>query len=571
MTRKISRREFLRSAGLGALGLLTPYVLLRPGRLGWANAAALFAFDPNLPPEDVFGLSVASGDPTASGVILWTRINDDQWQPDTQLAFEVALDEAFSQIVAQGVVDSADFDANRDYTVKLDLDGSLSAGGVFYYRFIYQQTASQTGRCRTLPAANSAPTGLKLGLLTCQHYTNGYYGALHHLAQEDVDFVLHVGDFIYESGSTNQDYPTHVLQIPGGSPATSLEAYRYLYRAYHSDPFMQEVMARHTFIIIWDDHEMANDCYWDYDLDAPGAPDHPFAGNPAALTQLKLESQRAWAEYVPARPQIDPNATHPHDYLTIYRRFQFGDLADLFMTDERTYRTPHPCGESTIGGRYVSLGCPMQSDPAQMMLGQAQHDWLVDGLVNSPAIWKLWGNEVIQMELIIPRPQNPNGDIFLNLDAWDGYEYERRNILTQVRDAGMKNLVVLTGDLHAYMAGYLKIDYADHNNTDPNNVVGVEFMTPAVTSSNVGEVLADLGLPFEIGEGLVRLLNPHVRFFDGYHWGYSVIEVTRTFCEYRTYSVDKTVDSPAAARTLLKRLRVLRDRTRLWDLTSLPQ
>ncbi len=570
MTRKISRREFMRSAGLGALGLVTPYVLLRPGRMGWTAAADLFAFDPNLPPEDVFGLSVASGDPTAAGVILWTRVNEDQWQPGTQLAFEVALDEVFSQIVAQGVVDSADFDAASDYTVKLDLDGSLSSGGVFYYRFIYQQTASQIGRCRTLPAANSSPASLKLGLLTCQHYTNGYYGALHHLAQEDVDFVLHVGDFIYESGSTNQDYPGHVLEIPGGSPATGLEAYRYLYRAYHSDHFMQEVMARHTFIIIWDDHEMANDCYWDYDLDAPGAPDHPFADNPAALTQLKLDSQRAWAEYVPARPQIDPNATHPHDYLTIYRRFQFGDLADIFMTDERTYRTPHPCGESTIGGRYVSLGCPMQSDPTQIMLGQAQHDWLVDGLLNSAAVWKLWGNEVIQMQLIIPRPNNPDGDIFLNLDAWDGYEHERQNILTQLRDAGIKNLVVLTGDLHSYLAGYLKIDYADSNNNDPNNVIGVEFMTPAVTSSNVGEVLADLGLPFEIGEGLVRLLNPHVRFFDGYHWGYSVIELNQYFCEYRTYSVDKAVDSPDAARSLLKRLRVLRDRIRLWDLTGLP-
>ncbi len=559
----VTRREFIRAAGWSALTLFTPVAIGEA-----AEEGPLFAVDAETPPSDVFSLGVASGDPTSSGVILWTRIDPEAYQPGLGMAFQVALDAAFNWVVLAGVVDGGAIGADRDYTIKLDLDGQLAANRRYFYRFIYAGVASVAGRCRTLPAPSASPAEIRLGLLTCQDYPSGYYGALHHLAQEDVDFVVHLGDFIYEQGSESSDFPDRNITLPSGnSVAVDLGDYRHLYRTYRTDPFLQEVMARHTFIVIWDDHEFANDSYWDPALDAPGAPDHPFAADPEALRQLKLDSQRAWAEYVPARPEVNPEATHPHDFLSIWRRFRFGDLLDLFMLDERTYRSPHPCGEALVGGRYVSPGCDQQDSPDQTMLGVAQRQWLIGGLVTSPAIWKALGNEVLQMALTIPRP-NQGSELFVDLDAWDGYRAERLALLHTVRQAGVRNLVLLTGDLHAYMAGYVKLDYGEANNGNPENVVGVEFMTPAVSSDNLGAVLADLGFEGEIGEGLIRLMNPHVRFADLYHWGYATVTFGRRACTYRAYSVDRTVNDANVPRTLLKELRVLRNRTRLFDLTG---
>lgn len=570
MNPKLSRRDFIRTAGLSSLTLFTPFLLKELNPL---DQERLFVINPNLPPEDVFGLSVASGDPTASGVILWTRVNPEVWQTNSQLAFEVATDEGFGNIVLNGVVDSADFASDRDYTLKIDVDGMLMPAQLYYYRFIYLSTASQTGRCRTLPHPLSSPPKVTFGVVTCQYFANGYYGALHKLAEEDVDFVIHLGDFIYESAGQSSTYPDRNLSLPSGhSAAINLEDYRYLYRSYRSDPFLQEVMARHTFINVWDDHEFANDSYWDYGQDSPGAPDHEYSANPAALTQLKLDSQRAWSEYLPARPPFDPTATHPHDALATYRQFQFGNLAELFMTDERTYRSPHPCGEGGIGDRYVTPGCEAQQDPTRTMLGTEQRTWLLNSISSSTAIWKVWGNEVLQMRLAIPLPgQDPNtpleqlqNNLYANLDAWDGYEAERADLLTQFKNINLKNLILLTGDLHTYMAGYVKINYDDNSNNNPANVVGIEFMTPSVTSANLAETL---GLEEDFGEGLVRVLNRHVRFFNSFYWGYSVVEFAPMFCRYTAYRVDKTQNSPDVSKELLKQLVVLRDNTYIFDTT----
>ncbi|MBO0797745.1 MAG: PhoD-like phosphatase N-terminal domain-containing protein, partial [Blastocatellia bacterium] len=190
---KITRRGFLRFSGIG---LVTPYILLNESFS--SHSRSMNRINPSLNPEDVFGLSVASGDPTSSGVILWTRINPSAWIEGDSLAFEVASDPDFNQVIVQGLAQSSDFGPERDYTVKIDLDGRLSANRYFYYRFIYHQTASRTGRCRTLPAPSDSPDRIKFAVLTCQDYANGYYGAFSLLSQEtDVDFVVHLGDFIY--------------------------------------------------------------------------------------------------------------------------------------------------------------------------------------------------------------------------------------------------------------------------------------------------------------------------------------------------------------------------------------
>jgi alkaline phosphatase D len=581
---KLTRRDFLR---IGAVGVLTPYLLFRGGELVGAqtNLEQWFVFDEARNAADVFGLSVASGDPSASGVILWTRVNAEVWSAQQKLAFQVADDENFQNVVVQGVVDAADFSAARDFTVKIDLDGRLAANRQYFYRFIYNRTASRAGRCRTLPAANQSINVVKFGVLTCQDFTNGYYGALQHLADEDVDFVIHLGDFVYESAGDPRfqslPYADRTMILPsGGIVALGLEDFRFIYRRYRSDAFLQRAMERHTWIMIWDDHETCNDCYWDYARDTLGAPDHPFTkdaqygNNPALLKQLKLEAQRAWLEYVPARVQVNEAATHPHDYYKIYRQFRFGNLLELFMTDERTYRSPHPCGEDAAdggyGARYVSPGCPAQQDATRTMLGAAQRDWLTGGVKNSRATWKVWGNQVFTAPLKI-------GGAYFNLDAWDGYEAERRAIMRRFAQDFVKNLVVLTGDLHTYMASYLKVDYAIPQNSDVllpqtglpnvflNNLVGVEFMTPGVTSANLREILQGVYPPQTLSETTVRANNPHIRFFNSDSSGYSVVGFTPTECTYTAYAVDKSQNSASAAKSVMKRLRVPVNRVEILD------
>ena len=562
---KFTRRGFL---WLSGVGIVTPYISIS------ANAAAQselitpltnfdpsrFRFDTSRSPEEVFSLSIASGDPSPTGVILWTRIDPRVWAAGENLSFEVALDPEFKQGLIQGMVEGNNIQPDRDYTVKIDLDGRLSPNRSYYYRFIYRNTASRIGRCRTLPQATESVSRMKFAVVTCQDFKNGYYGAFSHLAQEsDVDFVIHLGDFIYETGSDTSEggvpFPDRQIVLPSGqSAAIGLTDYRHLYRTYRADPFLQHALERYTWINIWDDHETANDSYWDYARDTLGAPDHPLANDAARLRQLKLDSQRAWTEYLPARVTINNQATHPHQYLQIYRKFRFGNLLELFMTDQRTYRSSHPCGEGRFVDRYASPGCGKQSDSNRTMLGRTQRDWLVQGVIGSNALWKVWGNEVFQAPLRLTQTAR---SVYINLDSWDGYTDERSYIARQFKQAAVRNLIVLTGDLHTSLASLLKINYTiDPLNILQSNMVGVEFMTPAVTSANLGQFFDIPGLSLDFSELAVKLTNPHIRFFDSSHWGYSTVEFNNQHCEYTVFDIDKAENNASARKRVRKRLRV---------------
>jgi alkaline phosphatase D len=489
-------------------------------------------------PDDgrIFDLSVASADPTATGVILWTHLRPEAMVPGQSLAFQVARDPMFSRLVMQGLVPAAAIGPATDHTVRVDLDGHLTAGEAYHYRFVYGCKASRTGRCRTLPAAGVR--SLKLALVTCQDFTNGYYEVFRHLAAEDVDFVLHLGDFIYESAGDPRFQPLpfadRKLILPSEGPvATDLRDYRHLYRSYRADPHLQRALERHTFIAVPDDHETANDCYWDFDRDTLGAPDHPLKDDVGALRQLKLDSQRAWSEYVPSRAVLDPEARHPHAYLRTYRAFDFGDLFRYVALDTRTYRHAHPCGEGDVFQRYV-VSCGKAAEPTRSILGRAQRDWMIERLAAGGALWKVLGNQTFFGRLDLA------GGIHINVDAWDGFEAERRWLMDQVSQRQVKNLVILTGDLHSYMASTVKVDY--NLPGEGANLVGVEFMTPSVTSSALFDlILQGGGSGFASGfsEGALRLTNPHVKFFNSSQHGYSTIELNREHCEWVAYAVDK--------------------------------
>ncbi|MFT3857539.1 MAG: alkaline phosphatase D family protein [Aquabacterium sp.] len=503
----MDRRDFLSTLGaMGSLGTFGAGMLLtwHAQATEWSPLAQLPLDTRSLRTDSarVFDLSVSSADPSATGVVLWTHIRSDAVRAGEPLYLQVALDERFEALQLQVQIAPSQITPERDHTISVDLDGQLPSsphGGRFHYRFIYDGTVSRTGRCRTLPASGASVSRLKLGLLTCQDYTNGYYGALAHLSKdESIDVVLHLGDFIYESAGDPrfQSLPfadRSVVLPSGGTVALGLADYRAIYRRYRSDPNLQAAMERHTFICVPDDHETANDAYWDYARDTLGAPDHPFTkdpqyGNsPALLRQLKLDSQRAWSEYVPARVAFNRLATHPHEALKVYRQFRFGSFLDLFMIENRSYRSPHPCGEGDVLQRYVPVGCTKYNAPEQTLLGAAQRNWLIEGLTHSTATWKLMGNQTFFGRLALSFLGVPL--VPFNVDAWDGFTAERRLLTGALREAKVRNFLVVTGDLHTFMASHIKHNYGNINPLDFDNFVGAEFMTPAVTSSNLGEML----------------------------------------------------------------------------------
>ncbi|XOZ34701.1 alkaline phosphatase D family protein [Halomonadaceae bacterium KBTZ08] len=573
------RRQFL--VGLAAT-TLTPYLLTgsrnaQASATQWQGASyvesRLDTSNLSVDQGRVFELSVASGDPVPTGVILWTRVRPDLVVAEQSLFFQVALDGEFQQLVSEGEVLPEDLNERSDYTVKVDLEGQLSPGQRYYYRFIYGNTASRTGRCRTAPAEHASPDRLKFAVLTCQDYTNGYYGALDHVADDDsIDFVLHLGDFIYESvGDPRfQDLPfeDRLIILPSGNTvAFDLADYRHLYRIYRSDRSLQRAMEQHTWIITTDDHETCNDAYWDYEQDTLGCPDHPFmtdasyANNLDLRRQLKLDSQRAWAEYVPARIQFNESATHPFEFSRIYRDFRFGDLVNLYMLDTRTYRTPHPCGEDDVLERYVPIGCDNFGNPNQSMLGDAQREWLLNRTHLSTTRWNVLGNQTFMGRLGLDLGEDVK--LPFNVDAWDGYTAERQLLLNEFQSNGVDNLVVLTGDLHSYIAAQVKKDYSDLAFWNFDNHRGAEFMTPSLTSAGLADQLPEQTPDNKVNNALVdalsssavRVTNPHIRFFNSRLHGYSTVEFRDSYCEWVAYAVSKDTPDQLPAREAIARFR----------------
>ncbi|MCO7223342.1 alkaline phosphatase [Pleionea sp. CnH1-48] len=559
----VNRRSFVQLMGAS---LLTPYTLVAHSDSGpYADYTQLDLginnFGSNS--ESIFDLSVASGDPAPRGVILWTHIRDTEYDGTSPLFFQVSLNKNFTQLVMEGSIDAADFSAQRDHTVNLDLDGHLQPRQTYYYRFIYKGVASRTGRCKTLPEHNQDISQLRFAVLTCQDYTTGYFNAYNHLANEDLDFVIHLGDFIYEYATypSFDDQIKRPIHLPSGEKvAIDIRDFRHIYRTFRSDKNLQRAMEQHTFIITWDDHETANDTFWDYDKDTLGAPDHPyttdsrFNNDPQKLWQLRIDAQKAWTEYVPARVMIDENASHPFDYLKLYRSFRVGKLMELFMTDTRTYRSEQPCGD---GNNWDNYWCYDYNSPGQTMLGNEQKQWLIDGITQSSAKWKMWGNQTLLAQLALTVLGHQVA--YANYDAWDGYQKEREDIMKTVKNRDVNNFVVLTGDLHTHIASYLKINYRNINNWDYSNLVGLELMTPSITSPNIQDII-DANIPLKTDlspllNGGAQLNNPHIKDFNSAIHGYAVCEVEDNKLYWDVYNIDHKEDKPNTHKETYKRFK----------------
>jgi alkaline phosphatase D len=540
-----------------------------------ASDAADFDVDPDADPDGTFLQSVASGGPTPTGVILWTRVAPDAFDPEVSLAVQVAEDDTFTDVVYDGVVTDSERIEAHDYTVKVDLDSRLDPDTEYAYRFVYDGVASRTGHCRTLPRPDDSPDAVRFAVLTCQNYLNGYFPTLHYVAEEDVDFIVHLGDFIYESdaghfkGLGSYDYPGRDLSLPSGfDRVRSLQDYRYLHRTYRTDRFLQEALESHTLIAGWDDHEMVNDIHWDHRTDAP-AGDHPRGDDPAFMTRLVADAMHAWWEYVPARVDYDPEGDSLQEQFRLFRTLEFGDLVTLTMTDERLFRDPPREAIPTPD----NVG-PHREPPGRTMLGEEQREWLIETLTTDDRLWTVWADEVLTIPF---RLGSGPLSVYPVQGGWDGYTRERQRISEAVAAADVDNYVTLTGDMHCYIAGYKQSSYPGRvtggEGVAQGERVGVEFMTPAVTSPNVAEALhLTRGWRGRLTEPLlswlVPAMNPHIEFFDSHNWGYSVVEFTREECRYIAYAVDKTDDSADADRSVLVAYRVPEGDVNLEDVTD---
>lgn len=458
----------------------------------------------------------------------------------------------------------------NDHVIKVDLAGELPADNLLYYRFYYDGTTSRIGRCRTLPTPDASVDQARIAVVTCQLYQHGCYPAYNHIADEDVDYIVHLGDQIYE-GTYDSVYDDRSFELPSGEDlAWTLEDFRFLWQTYRGPEHFQRALEQHTLIPTWDDHEVVNNPWWDYDNDRPRTDDHPKDDDEEALTQLFIDAIQAWWEYNPARVEYDPSAEHLHDRFHMWRSLRFGDLVELPVTDERLFRSAPPGGD-TAGQRQAGIppNAPEHDDGDRTMLGFEQREWFLDTLKETDATWKVWANEVA----ISPvwRAGGDDEQFFRIYDNWDGYEHERKEILGQINHFDVDNFVALTGDMHATLIAYLLNDFEEPENRTPvpstEELVGVELMTPALTSnfttSDFWGIEDRTSLESESPEATSELTaeyyvegSPNIEFFNAKYNGYSIAEFTPEECVWTTYAVDDTVDEPDAARGMLRKYRI---------------
>ncbi|ACD82671.1 alkaline phosphatase D family protein [Candidatus Methylacidiphilum infernorum] len=439
-----------------------------------------------------FPYGLSSGDPTAGSVIIWSRIESSL--PSVEVDYEVALDPEFKKIVKKGSLKTS---PATDYTLKTDVQG-LEPATTYYYRWSWNGHASPTGRTRTLPLQAK---NFRIALASCQHYGAGFYNAYRFIAQDNPDCILHVGDWIYEFPV----YGTFCARPDPVGTAVDLDSYRAKHRLYRTDPDLQEALKNIPLVALWDDHEVQND----------------YAGK--ALSFYNPDRMKAaytaYFEYLPVREQKE---------WKLYRSLKVGNLFELFLTDGRQYRDEdiwhpaiHPSLEALL--QATALG--------RSMLGTEQRKWLIDSLKSSNAPWKFIASGDMMME--IKREGKP-----LNLDQWDGFDWERKEILRSIRENKVKNVIVLSGDSHIFSFGKVLLE---------GEPLALEIGTAGI-SSPAGKI-----------EGKEELLkqNPHVLFTDTDHRGYVLLDIGPEGMDIFFYGMT-TVLSREAQRVLLKKIHIPR-------------
>lgn len=488
------------------------------------GALALSPFEATPAVQSFFQHGVASGDPEPHSVVLWTRLTPTPAAtpgsgrgPRSTVRWQVARDRRFERVVAAGTFVT---DAGRDHTVKV-LAVGLAPHTSYYYRFLYRHVSSEIGRTRTSPAANEAVPRLRFGVVSCANLQAGYFSAYRHLAErDDLDAVLHLGDYIYEYAPGEYGYGYDNLDVRRHSPPhemLSLSDYRRRHAQYKSDPDLRALHARLPFVVCWDDHDVANDAY------RGGAQNHTSRSE-GPWAARRERARHAYDEWMPVRLQ---GTSRLGDGARLYRSLRFGSLAELCMLDLRSYRSRQV--------RRRELG--RVDAPGRTITGDQQMTWLKRRLASSRAQWKLVGNPVMIAPVAFPPLPDilaqrmrdvagfyPDDGLPINVDQWDGYTADRGELLHHLRRRGVQNTVFLTGDIHSAWACDLPVARGSYPRSGS---IGTEFVCTSVTSNNLDDITgirprtASLAL-----EAAIQRANRHVKFVNLDDHGFSVLDVT---------------------------------------------
>jgi alkaline phosphatase D len=466
---------------------------------------------------DPFTLGVASGDPEPDGFVLWTRLAPVPLAEDglggmpsraVPVRWELAADERFRHVVRRGTAVAR---PEAGHAVHVELHGLLP-GREYFYRFRAERYVSPVGRTRTAPAPWVLGGALAMSFASCSQFEHGYFTAYRRLAEDEPDLILHLGDYQYE-------YAKDTYTIPGGNPrdhegpeTRTLADYRQRHAQYKTDPDLQAAHAVAPWAVVFDDHEIENN--WADEVPEQADPDFP-ARRAAAF--------QAYYENMPLRRTSVPRGID----MQLYRRLHWGRLATFHMLDTRQYRDDQGCGDGY-------KDCPAAADPARSITGAEQEKWLLGGFRRSSARWDVLGQQVF-----FGRRDNNSGPAeVVSMDSWDGYAASRDRITRGWLEAGVRNPVVLTGDVHAHWAGDLKLDY-----TDPTSrTVGTELVCSSITSGGDGTDVPSGAHPW-------AAWNPHLRFYNNQR-GYVRTRITAAelTADFRVLPYVTRPDAPAHTR-----------------------
>ncbi|WP_121614456.1 alkaline phosphatase D family protein [Mesobacillus foraminis] len=496
--KKLNRRSFLATSGKAAfaatLSLTIPYSLSKKG------VEASFTFN-----EYPFTLGVASGDPLPDGVVLWTRLAPNPTAADglggmvdknIRVEWEIAEDKKFTKVIKRGTEVAMQ---ELAHSVHAEVHG-LKPGREYYYRFKAGNELSPVGRTKTAPARGAHLDRLSFAFASCQSWVGGRYSAYRDMAQQDLDLVFHLGDYIYEKRDT-----------------ATLADFRNQHALYKTSPDLQAAHAAFPFIVTFDDHEIENN--WANSISQPDGEE----SNQDFLA-LRAAAFQAYYEHLPLRLRSKPHGSD----MILYRQFTYGNLVDFSVLDTRQYR------DNLLSDGFP--GAPLHPDassPSRTMMGSKQEKWLLKNLENSHARW----NVIAQQTIMAQFDYDPGSGISVNHDQWDGYTAERDRVLRFIQEHRPSNPVVLAGDWHSSWVNDLKADFSNpHSKTLATEFVGTSISSGCGWKGNV-----EAALP----------ANPHVKFFNGDLRGYVKCEVThdRWKSDYRVVSAPGDANANAFTMT----------------------
>jgi alkaline phosphatase D len=493
----LSRRDLLAAGGAGALAVSLGGGVF-PGR---AAALGRGAYP--------FVAGVASGEPAANSIVLWTRLAVDALgrQPirgTVPVLWQLAEDESMRRVVARGVQLAR---PSEGHSVHVEVP-RLKPGHEYWYRFYANGEASAVGRTRTAPAVGASPNSLRFCLASCSNWEAGYFTAYQRIADDDPWFVVHVGDYIYEGGPTT----TGVWQHSNAEPM-DLAGYRERHSQYNSDPDLLELRRLFPVVVTPDDHEVENN-YANLISQVDTEPDQ----DPKVFAQRRAAAYQAYWEFMPLRRPSHPLGSG----MQLYRELPMGDLANFVVADTRQYRTDQPYGDKGPADG------PDMTNPNATLPGIAQERWIVDRMSRSKAKW----NVLAQQVLMASHDLVPGAEKGYSTDQWDAYRASRQRVLTGIADRRTSNPVVLTGDIHQHYAADLLRDFDDPSSP----VIGSELCGTSVTSGGDGN---------DKHEDLAE--NPWIKY-NASRRGYVRVTLDRTQlqADFRTLSAVTTPGAPAS-------------------------